>query len=136
MYNVFIGWHQITCSQLLYCKTNGRWDRWRNWRASWKGRLRRRAPLAERAATEIFLPALANVSILLVEIVSLKIWVSNSDPSGTIGLVFHCLGCIGVFVLYGRSTGCWRQALILLAILVTTYPIFDLYTGYFSYSMA
>jgi hypothetical protein len=95
-----------------------------------------REPLSTKGVVMlILLPLLTNISILLFEIFSLSIWVSSSDPSniiGVIGIVFYYLGCLALFVAYGRSTGGWTemfggQTMILVVVLVITYPIFYLF---------
>jgi hypothetical protein len=95
-----------------------------------------REPLSTKGIVMlILLPLFTNISILLFEIFSLSIWVSSSDPSniiGVIGIYFYYLGCLALFVAYGRSTGGWTQmfggqVMALVIVLVITYPIFYLF---------
>jgi hypothetical protein len=83
----------------------------------------------------VILPILTNLSILLFEIFSIDIWVSNSDPSniiGVVGVFFYYIGCLLLFLAYGYSTGGWGlflglESRILVFCLILTYPIFYLF---------
>jgi hypothetical protein len=92
--------------------------------------------LSPRAVLSFVLfPILTNTSILLFEIFALDIYRSSSDPSnilGVVGLFFYYLGCLLLFIAYGRSTGGWGEFFgtelrIMVACLVITYPIFYLF---------
>jgi hypothetical protein len=83
----------------------------------------------------IILPILTNLSILLFEIGSLDAFTASSDPTnvlGLIGIFFYYIGCLLLFVAYGRSTGGWdvlfgAKVRVLAGFLVVTYPVFYLF---------